>query len=161
VCARNCLPRERDNGPALLNVGTRLKPLKIPRSEAWQQSYSMWVLRDCEGDHARIIAARQACAERQAGAEASDAWEAWSRAVDLCDQALRLIEGIGAIGDDRARQILVAVCEYETSNTALGVIDGVAEDNARELTEALREAGATMSDVPSPETLVNWAFPWL
>jgi hypothetical protein len=65
LLAKNCLLYENDPAPALLNVGTRLKPLKIPRSEAWQLSYSMHVLRDLDGDHARLSAARQVCAERQ------------------------------------------------------------------------------------------------
>jgi hypothetical protein len=39
--AANCLLYENDPGEARLNVATPLKPLLIPRSEAWQQSYSM------------------------------------------------------------------------------------------------------------------------
>jgi hypothetical protein len=155
ICARNCLLYENDSGPELLNVGTTHRPLKIPRSEAWQQSYSMHVLRDCDADHARLLTARQVCRER--GAEDQ---KDWSRAVDLCDQAIRVIEGACGIEDDRIRKILLAVCEYENSRTALGpLIDG--ESATRELTEKLREIGATMSDVPSPRQLVSWAFPWL
>lgn len=164
LCARNCLLYENDPGPELLNVGTRLKPLEIPRSEAWQLSYSMHVLRDLDGDHARLIAARQVCVERQNQASTEDQDETargWSRAVDLCDQALRMIEGAGAVADDKARRILIAVCGYEGMLTVLGSIGGVAESSARDLTETLREQGATMADVPSHETLVSWAFPWL
>jgi hypothetical protein len=153
INARNCLLYENDQGPELLNVGTRLKPLRIPRSEAWQQSYSMHVLVHCKGDHARLTAARQKCAEPHDRHP-----EEWSRAVDLCDQALRVVEGACAFSDDRARRILLAVCEYETMNTALGPIAG---SSTRELTETLNEVGATMADVPPAEKLVSWAFPWL
>jgi hypothetical protein len=156
LCARNCLIHEDRPGPKLLNVGTELKPLRIPQSEAWQQSYSMHVLIECEGDHARLLAARKICAERQ-----DPNPEVRSRAVDLCDQALRMVEGAGAVSNDGARQILLAVCEYETTKTAIGVIGGVNESSTRTLTEALRSVNATMADVPSPETLVSWAFPWL
>jgi hypothetical protein len=160
--ASNCLPHEGAGGPELLNVGTPLRPLKIPRSEAWQQSYSMLLLVDCEADHTRLLAARELCAARVRDVgSAEQPHQAWSRAVDLCDQALRVIEGAGAITDERIRRILLAVCQYETSKTALGFIAGVAQDSARTFTEELRAIGATMADVPSAEQLVTWAFPWL
>ena len=160
--ASNCLPHEGAGGPELLNVGTPLRPLKIPRSEAWQQSYSMHLLVNCEADHARLLAARELCAARLLDAyRAEQPQQAWSRAVDLCDQALRMIEGAGAANDERIRRILLAVCQYETSKTALGFIPGVVQDSARTLTEELRDIGATMADVPSAEQLVTWAFPWL
>jgi hypothetical protein len=85
----------------------------------------------------------------------------WSRAVGLCDQALRVIEGAGAVNDERSRRILIAVCQYETSKSSLGFIAGVVETSARALTEELRDIGATMADVPTAEQLVTWAFPWL
>ena len=115
----------------------------------------MRVLIECEGDHARLTAVRETCSARQDAAHQDVARRGWSRAVDLCDQALRMVEGARAIDDDKARRLLVAVCQYETSKTALGIIDGFAQDSARELTETLRELGATMADVPSPETLVS------
>jgi hypothetical protein len=155
LLAGNCLLYENDRGPELLNVGTGLKPLDVPRSQAWQLSYSMSVLIECNGDHARLLAARQACAEHP-----DDEHREWSRAVDLCDQALRMIEGAGAVNDDRARQILLAVCRYETKRPAWGIVPGP-EVDTRILTEALRKVDATMEDVPSAETLVSWAFPWL
>jgi hypothetical protein len=160
--ASNCLPHEGAGGPELLNVGTPLRPLKIPRSETWQQSYSMLLLVNCEADHARLLAARERLAVRvRDAASTEEPHQAWSRAVDLCDQALRVIEGAGAVNDERIRRILLAVCQYETSKTALGFIAGVVQDSARTLTEELRAVGATMADVPSAEQLVTWAFPWL
>jgi hypothetical protein len=160
--ASNCLPHEGAGGPELLDVGTSLRPLKIPRSEAWQQSYSMLLLVNCEADHARLLAARERLAARvRDAASTEEPHQAWSRAVDLCDQALRMIEGAGAVNDERIRRILLAVCQYETSKTSLGFIPGVVQSSARTLTEELRAVGATMADVPSAEQLVTWAFPWL
>jgi hypothetical protein len=122
----------------------------------------MLLLAACDGDHARLLAARERCAarERESGI-ADEPHRVWSRAVDLCDQALRVIEGAGAVNDERTRRILVAVCHYETSKSSLGFIPGVIETSVRALTEELREIGATMADVPSAEQLVTWAFPWL
>jgi hypothetical protein len=162
LAARNCLPNEGADGPALLNVGTPLRPLKIPRSEAWQESYFMILMKNCGADHARLLAAREVCAARSSDAyRAEKPHLAWSRAVDLCDEALRVIEGAGAVSDEKIRRILIAMCQYETSKTALGLMAGVTQDSARTLTEELRAIGATMSDVPSAEQLVTWAFPWL
>jgi hypothetical protein len=159
--ARNCLPNEGADGPALLNVGTPLRPLKIPRSEAWQESYFMILMEECEADHARLLATREVCAARASEAyRGEEPYQAWSRAVDLCDEALRVIEGAGAVSDEKIRRILIAMCQYETSKTALGFMIGV-QDSARAFTEQLRDIGATMSDVPSAEQLVTWAFPWL
>jgi len=157
--AANCLLYENDPGEARLNVGTPLKPLLIPRSEAWQQSYSMRLLRECNGDKTRLLGARQECVKRQ-NESYGRGREVWSRAADLCDQAVRMIEGNGAVTDDKARRILIAVCEYENMKTSLGLLCSH-EDLARDLTEALRELSATMEDVPSAESLVSWAFPWL
>jgi hypothetical protein len=154
ICARNCLLYESDPGPERLNVGTELHPLYIPRSEAWQESYAMHVVRDCDGDHGRLLAARQECDDHGTNDRA------WSRAVDLCDQAIRMVEGANAVNDDRARKILLAVCQYENYLTSFGSFTDPAL-LAREMTDRLREVGATMADVPSTEQLISWAFPWL
>jgi hypothetical protein len=159
--AQNCLLYENDPGPELLNVGTQLKPLRIPRSEAWQETYAMRMLIKCDGDHDRLTAARHASAAHQHAAHQDVSRRAWSRAVDLCDQALRVIEGAEGVNNDRARRILIAVCEYETKMISFGLLEGFAEDSTRDLAETLREVDATMADVPSPEKLVSWAFPWL
>lgn len=122
----------------------------------------MLLLENCDADHARLLAARELCAARARDANiAEEPHRAWSRAVDLCDQALRVIEGAGAVNDERSRRILIAMCQYETSKTTLGFIAGVVQDSARTLTEELRAIGATMADVPSAEQIITWAFPWL
>ncbi len=156
LCAKNCLLVEDRKGPELVNVGTMLKPLNIPRSETWQLRYSMDLLGECDGDHTRILAARNGCVEHQNEASINhqnEMAECWSRAVDLCDQALRMIEGAGAVTDDKARRLLTTICKFTSY--------GIDEYGARAITETLRDLGGTMADVPSREALVSWALPWL
>jgi hypothetical protein len=114
----------------------------------------MHALRQCDGNRDRLLAAREICVGH--GEKRKD----WSRAVDLCDQAIRVIEGAGATDDDKVRKVLLAVCEYENARTALGPLLDARADT-KHLVEELRELGATMYDVPSPEKLASWAFPWL
>jgi hypothetical protein len=146
------LARENDEYPAW-NVGTELKPLQIPQPEGMQLAYCKILLCDCDGDHARLIAVRKICTERQREASlelGNETDEVWSRAVDLCDQALLMIEGAAAASDDKARRLLIAACKF-----------GNSKYTARDLTETLRELGATRAEVPTSEMLVSWAFPWL
>jgi hypothetical protein len=140
LLARNCVLREDDPGPALLNVGSRDDPRLVPRSEAWQHTYAMHVLVDLEGDHARITSAGRSCRKAVSGEE-SGSWQAreLSRSGDLCDQAAAMLEGAGAIHDDKARRRILAACGHETMVTALGLIPGIAEDSAQELRDTLRE----------------------
>lgn len=117
--ARNSFCLERRDGSSLLNVGTKLNPLRIPATEAWQQSYAMLTLSHCTGSHRRLQDARRACVRHEAEEQPAANRLAWSRAVDLCDQALRMVEGIGAVHDDRARHILLAVCKYESAKAGM------------------------------------------
>jgi hypothetical protein len=84
-----------------------------------------------------------------------------SRAIDLCDQALRMIEGARSADGDRGVQLLQALCDYDTMMTALGFSADIAEGAESEFAAAVRAAGGTMADVPDPEAIVAWAFPWL
>lgn len=65
---------------------------------------------------------------------------------DLCDQAARIVEGAGAVNDDKARQRLVASSRHEGHVIAFGTIPGMAEDNAEELAETLREIDEDSTD---------------
>jgi len=163
-CARNCLLYENDSGPDELQVGYLSMPLLIPRSEAWQLTYAMGLLKDCRGDTGRLAAARVGCTSLCVRCPYRDG--RWgrvelSRAIDLCDQALRMIEGARAADGDRGAQLLQALCDHETMMTALGLIADVAESADSDFTGAMHAAGATAADVPRPETVVAWAFPWL
>jgi hypothetical protein len=136
--AWNCLLYENDPGPAQLNVGTDREPRLVPRSEAWQHAYAMQVLVSCDGDHSRLTTTAERCredlavesAKRPAGSEHA---RALSRAADLCDQAARMVEGVGAVDDDKARRRLVASCRHEGHVIAFGAIPGMAEDSAEDL----------------------------
>jgi len=124
----------------------------------------MHLLNDCAAESARLAAARAACTSLCVRSPYfRERWgrEELSRATDLCDAALRMIEGAAAADGDRGRAVLHALCERETMITALGLIEGVAGDEDRKLAEAVRPAGKTMTDVPGPDTVVAWAFPWL
>jgi hypothetical protein len=97
--ARNCLLYENDPGEDELQVGYLSMPLLIPRSEAWQLTYAMGLLKDCHGDTSRLAAARVGCTSLCVRCPYRDG--RWgrvelSRAIDLCDQALRMIEGARA-----------------------------------------------------------------
>jgi hypothetical protein len=164
LLARNCLLYEKDSGPAELNVGTPKVAFRIPRSEAWQLSYAMHLVNDLDGDAARIAAARAECTSRCVRTdlrEGAAGRRAWSRAAGLCDEALRMIEGITVAKSPMGPPLLKAVSEHDTMVVALGIVAGIAEDADRDLRDAVRAAGARMSDIPSPEQLVAWAFPWL
>ena len=162
--ARNCLLYENDPGPDKLQVGYLSMPLLLPRSEAWQLTYAMGLLEDCRGDIDRLAAARVGCTSLCVRCPYRDG--RWgrvelSRAIDLCDQALRMIEGARAADGERGARLLQALCDHETTMTALGLIAEVAESANSDFTVAMHAAGATMADVPRPETVVAWAFPWL
>ena len=53
-----------------------------------------------------------------------------SRAIDLCDQALRMIEGACAVDGERGTQVLLALSEYKTMMTALGLSLGLSPTRA-------------------------------
>jgi hypothetical protein len=138
--AWNCLLHEADNGPAELNVGSEQEPRLVPRSEAWQHAYAMHLLVSCDGDHARLTATAERCREDLAAESAkrpggSEHGRALSRAVDLCNQAAQMVEGAGAVDDDKARRRLVASCRHEGHVIAFSGIPGMAEDSAAELAE--------------------------
>lgn len=144
IYASNCLLYENDPGPAELNTGTAEEPRMVPRAQAWQHAYALHVLVQCEADHARLTAAARKCragiTDAAARLEAYRARE-WSRAADLFEQAARMVEDAGAIGDDKARRRLLAGCQHQTMMIALGsVIPAVAESSAEDLCRALREA---------------------
>jgi hypothetical protein len=162
--ARNCLLYEKDDGPAELNVATPGHPVRIPRSEAWQLSYALHLLTGLGAEAGRLAAVRAECTSRCVRTDqhkGAVGRRAWSRAAGLCDQALRMIEGITAANGDLGLPLLAAVAEHDTSVVAFGIWEGMTEDADRELRAAVRAAGAKMSDVPSMEQLVAWAFPWL
>jgi hypothetical protein len=144
IYASNCLLYENDPGPAELNTGTAEEPRMVPRAQAWQHAYALHVLVQCEADHARLTAAARKCRAGITDAAARlGAYRAreWSRAADLCEQAARMVEDAGAIGDDKARRRLLAGCQHQTMMIALGsVIPAVAESSAEDLRRALREA---------------------
>jgi hypothetical protein len=139
LCARNCLLYERDDGPPLLNVGSVTEPRRIPRAEAWQHAYAMIILVDCDGDRDRLSAASKKCREDAGRARRAYRARALSRAADLCDQAINMIEGAGADHDHKGRRRLVAACRHETAVISRGAIQGVAEASAAELIERLRQ----------------------
>lgn len=132
--ALNCLLYEKDPGPEQLNVGTERHPMMVPRDQAWQQAYAMYALVRFDGDHARIkAAARQSLAD----IPVQPHWASQlSRAADLSEQAALMVEDAGAVHDDKARRRLVAICEHETTNIALGPF---APSTIKELRRTLRE----------------------
>lgn len=139
-------------------------PLLIPRSEAWQLTYAMGLLEEYFGDTGRLAAARDGCASLCVRCPYRDG--RWgrvelSRAIDLCDQALRMTAGARAADGKRGAQLLQALCDHEGTMTALGLIAEVAESADSGFNAAVQAAGATLADVPRPETIVAWAFPWL
>ena len=137
--ARNCLLYEAE-APDLLNVGSAEEPRMIPGDEAWQHAYAMRTLVSLAGDRGRLIVAAQKLRQDARNATAGSARQrAMSRGADLCDQAIAMVEGAGAVEDDKARRRLVAACEHEGTVIAIGVIPGVAESSAAELAETLRE----------------------
>jgi hypothetical protein len=142
--ARNCLLYENDPGPAELNVGTASEPRMLPRSEAWQHAYALYLLVDLDADHARLTAAASKCREEAAKPQQRRnlAWIAreLSRAVDLCEQAARMVEDAGATEDDTARRRLLAGCRHETEMLSLGnALPSVAESAAEDYQRAQRE----------------------
>jgi hypothetical protein len=162
--AANCLLYENDPGPDKLQANLP-GSLRIPRSESWQLSYAMNLLKHCEGDTRRLAAARSACTSmcvRSTFRNGGWGRVELSRAINLCDQALRMIEGARASDGERGTQILRAMCNYEGGMTFLGgLIAEVAEDTESDFASAVGAAGGTMRDVPRPEEVVAWAFPWL
>lgn len=130
----NCLLYEADRGPEQLNVGTARHPMMVPRDQAWQQAYAMFALVSLDGDHARLkAAARQSLADIPVKLH----WaRQLSRAADLCEQAALMVEDAGAVHDDKARRRLVAICEHETTNIALGPF---LPSTIKELRRTLRE----------------------
>jgi hypothetical protein len=87
-----------------------------------------------DGDHGRLkAAARQSLADIPVRPQ-------WTRqlfrAADLCEQAALMVEDAGAVHDDKARRRLVAICEHETTNIALGLF---APSTIKELRRTLRE----------------------
>jgi hypothetical protein len=137
--AMNCLLFEAE-GPDLLNVGSAEEPRLLPRSEAWQHAYATRVLVSCDGDRGRLAAAAQKLREDAGNAAAgSRRQRSMSRGAELCDQAIAMVEGTGAVDDNKARRRLVAACEHEGTVIAIGVIPGVAESSAAALAETLRE----------------------
>jgi hypothetical protein len=140
--ARNCLLQEDAPGHAELNVGTEREPRMLPRSEAWQHNYAMWVLMDLDGDHARLKATAARCREDAARKRPRKMrWRSrdLARAADLCEQAARMVEDAGAVHDDKARRRLLAGCKRETTMIAIGVLPTVAESTAEDYQRALRE----------------------
>jgi hypothetical protein len=83
-----------------------------------------------------------------------------SRAIDLCDPALRMIEG-GARGWRAGVKILLSQGGYESTMTSLGLIPEIADDSESDFAAAVRDSGGTTSDVPPPESAIARAFPWL
>lgn len=136
--AMNCLLYEKDPGPEQLNVGTRDKPMMVPRDQAWQQSYATFVLTRFNGDHSRLKAAARQCLT---DIPAEPQWaRQLSRAADLCEQAAQMVEDAGAVHDDKARQRLVAVCEHEAMRDTLGPFSPfTSKDLRRTLREIDRE----------------------
>ncbi len=142
LCARNCLLYENDPGPAMTNIGTPDTPVMVPRSEAWQGTYAMRLLVDCDGDLGRLLAAGRWCREelaRRGYAAGSEGHEDLSRAADLCALAARKVTDAGGDRDDKARRRQVAACRYEGMVTALGIFPGVAEDSLADMMAELRE----------------------
>jgi hypothetical protein len=142
--ARNCLLWENDLGPAKLNVGTASEPRMIPRAEAWQHAYALYLRGDLDADHSRLTAA--ACKCREDAVKPQPRWARnWvprelSRAADLCEQAARIVADAGAAGDDKARRRLLAGCQRETEMISLGnVLPSVAGGAAEDYQRALRE----------------------
>ena len=137
VAATNCLLYENDTGPRKLNVGSRDKPVLVPREQAWRDAYAMHVLVHCDGEHTRLKAAAGKC-RANISAKPHLARDL-ARAADLCELAARMVKDAGAISNDKARRRLVAVCQHETTMIALGnVIPEVAATSAKDLHRTLR-----------------------
>lgn len=130
----NCLLYEEDRGPEKLNVGSRRYPLMVSRSQTWQHAYALYAIVSFDGDHARLkAAARQSLGDIPAKPHFA---RQLSRAVDICEQAARMVEDAGAVHDDKARRRLVAICEHETTNVFLGLF---APNTIKELRRTLKE----------------------
>ncbi len=115
----------------------------ILRSQAYQHVYALLVLVYCEADYARLTAAARYCRAESNGLQ-GQLWEdriaELSRAADLCEQAAKMVEDAGAVGDDKARRRLLAGCDHETMVITVGsAIPAVAESSADGLCRALEE----------------------
>jgi len=64
LLATNCLLYEADPGPAQLNIGSDTEPAWVSRSDAWRDAYAHQLLEYTAGDHARLLAAAEACRAR-------------------------------------------------------------------------------------------------
>ena len=100
--------------------------------------------RSRDADYARLTAAAHPCLVGGAAAAArlgTQRASERSRAADLYDQAVRMVEDAGAIGDDKARRRLLAGCQQQAMMMiALGsVTPAVAESSAEDLRRALQE----------------------
>jgi hypothetical protein len=165
-CAANCLLYEEDPGPAQLNVGSTTEPVWVDRSQAWQDAYTHCLLEAVDADLARTRAAAEyyrakltvagtirhtigvSRARRPGGLrQALGAWsprqlheirQVQQRALDLCEQAARIVIDAGADADDITRRRLLAGTRHATTMLALGtVIPQIAQDSTDRLTDEL------------------------
>lgn len=120
TCAINCRLYEQDPGPAELNIGSELEPHMISRGEAFRDFYARVLLQDVRGDPQRLLRLGRridVASRRNRNPEIS---AMWSIAADLCQRALVIIDGAGAVDDKRARRRLLAGTKHLISTVAIG-----------------------------------------
>ena len=164
--AANCLLYEHDRGPARLNIGSTIEPVRVDRSHAWQDAYAHFLLEALAADLTRLRAAARHYrakltfvgtlrhttalfrARRPEGLrQALGAWsprhvhdirQGQHRALDLCEQAAQIIVDAGADTDDITRRRLLAGTRHANTMLALGtIIPQVAQDSTDRLTAEL------------------------
>jgi len=116
--AANCSLYEEDPGPAELNIGSSLEPHWVSRAEAFRDLYAHLLLEQLGADPARIAALAyliHRARQRNSSAEA-----VWGIAADLCQRAGSIIDGAGAVHDDRARRRLLAGTKHLNRTVVLG-----------------------------------------
>jgi hypothetical protein len=84
---------------------------RIPRSEARQLTYAMNLLKDCQGCPPPVRGAGPRARACASGPVPGRRWGRveLSRAINLCDQALRMIEGARAADGERGVLLLRAL----------------------------------------------------
>jgi hypothetical protein len=116
--AGNCLILEerdgvRDRGDFAFNSSGEID--SWPVAETWQCNYTLWTLAELGADRERLTAAARKCRQDAATAVArrEPDWVApeLSRAADLCELAVRMLEKAGAICDAEAIRSLLASCK--------------------------------------------------
>ncbi|MEV3925882.1 hypothetical protein [Actinomadura coerulea] len=110
---------DRPGRAGFINVGTGPEPHWLPRTEAIPYYHALAILVHCEGDLRRIQDTARLC-RRRASQVAPTGTRYWTRAAELCDQAIEEFFEHGAATDDKARRKLMIRAEFIVSTWHVG-----------------------------------------